>query len=181
MSEPALRVEAPSVADHRPVPMGMLPRGIQTWVMLAVAVGMVAIILFAGRREPPARAVATAQPAAPNPERVRDYQERLKALDTRAAQEARSAALPVVPTSAPGVDEGPQAARATDPIVADRKRREYESLFASNVVVSRRAEAQRPNAGSTVSRQSPPSVLRDPAAPSIDAIADAAVRASARA
>jgi type IV secretory pathway VirB10-like protein len=181
MSETALRVDAPPVADHRPVPTGVLPRGMQTWVMLGVAVGMIAIILFAGRREPPARAVATAQPAAPNPERVRDYQERLRALDARAAQEARSAALPVVPASAPAVDDGPQVARATDPIVADRKRREYESLFASNVVLSRRPDAQRPDAGSTVSRSSAPSVLRDPAAPSIDAIADAAVRASARA
>ena len=87
--------------------------------------------------------------SAPNPERVRDYQERLKALDARAAQEARNAALPVGPASAPAVDDGPQVARATDPIVADRKRRAYESLFASNVVLSRRPDAQRPDAGST--------------------------------
>ena len=94
MSETAMRVDGPSVADHRPVPTGVLPRGIQTWVMLGVAVGMIAIILFAGRREPPARTVAMTQPAAPNPERVRDYQERLRALDARAADEARSAAAP---------------------------------------------------------------------------------------
>src|SRR5258705_346634 len=55
MSETALRVDAPSVADHRPVPTGVFPRGMQTWVMLGVAVGMLAIILFAGRREPAAR------------------------------------------------------------------------------------------------------------------------------
>jgi type IV secretory pathway VirB10-like protein len=181
MTDTAVRVDSPSVADHRPVPTGVLPRGIQTWVMLGVAVGMIAIILIAGRREPPARAVATTQPAAPNPERVRDYQERLRALDARAADEARSAAVPVAPASAPTANDGPQVARATDPIVADRKRREYESLFASNVVLSRRQEGQRPDTGSTVSRSSAPGVLRDPATPSIDAIADAAVRASVRA
>jgi hypothetical protein len=181
MSDTALRVDAPSVADHRQVPRGVLPRGMQTWVMLGVAVGMIAIILLAGRREPPARAVATAQPAAPNPERVRDYQERLRALDARAVQEATSASRPVAPASAPAVDDGPQVARPTDPIVADRKRRAYESLFSSNVVLSRRPDAQRPDSGSTASRSASVSGVRDPAAPSIDAIADAAVRASARA
>jgi hypothetical protein len=38
MSETALRVDAPSVADHRPVPRGVLPRGMQTWLMVARAI-----------------------------------------------------------------------------------------------------------------------------------------------
>src|SRR4051812_33670485 len=104
MSDTATAVDAPLVADHRSVPAGVLPRGMQTWVMLGVAVGMIAVIVFAGRREPPTRAAATAQPTAPNPERVRDYQERLRALDGRAALE-RSAAVPVAAASAPPLDE----------------------------------------------------------------------------
>ena len=36
------------VADHRPVPRGVLPRGTQTWLMVALAVGILAIILIAG-------------------------------------------------------------------------------------------------------------------------------------
>ena len=39
-----------TVADHRPVPRGVLPRGVQTWVMAGVAVGMLAIMLIVGRR-----------------------------------------------------------------------------------------------------------------------------------
>lgn len=181
MGETTRRVDAPAVADHRPVPTGVLPRGIQTWVMLAVALVMIAIILFAGRREPPARAVTTPQPSAPSPERVRDYQERLKALDARAAQEAISSAPQGTPAPAPAVGDGPPVARAPDPIVAERKRREYDSLFASNVVLSRRPDGQRPDTGSAAPRSAGSRVLRDPGAPSIDDIADAAVRASARA
>jgi type IV secretion system protein VirB10 len=64
--------------------------------------------------------------------------------------------------------------------VAERKRREYESLFASNVVVSRRPEGQRPDASRGAAPTGQP-VGDGARIPSIDEIADAAVRASARA
>ena len=53
--------EPPSatVTDHRPVPRGVLPRGVQTWVMAGVAVGMLAIMLIVGRPDPPARPATT--------------------------------------------------------------------------------------------------------------------------
>jgi type IV secretion system protein TrbI len=70
--------------------------------------------------------------------------------------------------------------RSEDPLVSERKRRDYESLFASNVVLSRRPESQRPDAGQ-LRTAAPARGLADPAAPSIDDIADAAVRASMRA
>jgi type IV secretion system protein VirB10 len=76
--------------------------------------------------------------------------------------------------------EEPQSAPAPDPLVAERKRREYESLFASNVVLSRRPEGQRPDAGKAAGTTGPPAV-NEAKIPSIDEIADAAVRASARA
>src|SRR5262249_15030359 len=57
-----------------------------------------------------------------------------------------------------------------------------ESLFASNVVLSRRPESQRPDTGQLRTAPATPARgLTDPAAPSIDDIADAAVRASMRA
>jgi type IV secretion system protein VirB10 len=67
--------------------------------------------------------------------------------------------------------------KAEDPIEADRRRREYESVFASNVVVSRRPDAQRPDA-STAPRATPSS--GDQSSPSIEDIADAVVRATMR-
>ena len=60
--------------------------------------------------------------------------------------------------------------------MTDRKRRDYESLFASNVVLSRRPENERPDAG-RVRRTAAPA-RSDPASPSIDDIADAVVRAT---
>lgn len=180
MSDTALRTDVAAVTDRRPVPAGVLPRGMQTWIMLAVAVGMLAVILLAGRREPPRRSVAAPATApTPNPDRVRDYQDRLRALDARAAQEASSASLVQGPAR-PAYDE-PAAPRAEDPIVAERRRRNYESLFASNVVLSHRPETQRPDSGTATSRAASVAPPREAATPSIDDIADAAVRASTRA
>jgi type IV secretory pathway VirB10-like protein len=167
----------PPVSDHRPVPRGVLPRGFQTWLMAGLALGIVLIILIAGRPEPPAVPGQTAPaPLAPNPDRLRDYQERLRAMEARQAQEAQTTTPPAVQQP---VAE-PSAPRPEDPIAADRKRREYESLFASSVVLSRRPDAERPDAG--VGRGGP-SMGRESASsdlPSLQEVADAVVRATGR-
>lgn len=181
MNETPATADSVPVSDHRPVPRGVLPRGMQTWLMVGVAVGMIAIIVATGRPEAPVRAVPAATAAAtPNPDHLREYQDRLRATEARAAQEAQVAAL--TPPSPHALNDDPPAARAEDPIVADRRRREYESLFAGNVVLSRRPDAQRPDAGRlTATTGSSATPRRDAASPSIDDIADAAVRATARA
>ena len=66
-----------------------------------------------------------------------------------------------------------------DPIATDRKRREYESLFASNVVLSRRPENERPDVGRNTSQSNAPA-RSDGASPSVDEVADAVVRATTR-
>lgn len=183
MAEPPTAAGATPVIDHRPVPRGVLPRATQTWIMAGIAVGVIGIILIAGRPEPPTRpvAVATSAPQAPNPDRVRDYQDRLRILESRAAQETQAATI-MPPPPSPSVYESTGAPPPEDPIVAERKRREYESLFASNVVLSRRAEHERPDAGRVISSTTTPPTRGEPAGtPSIDEIADAAVRASTRA
>src|SRR5260221_11828090 len=130
------------VADHRTPPRGVLPRGTQTWLMAGLAVGILAIIVFTGHPQPAARAAAaTAQAVAPNPERLRDYSDRLRVLDERARQQAvAEPSRRPMPQAAYGEPPTPPP---PDPLEADRKRREYESLFSSNVVVSRRPDAQR--------------------------------------
>src|SRR6476660_2387296 len=163
-----------TVADHRPVPRGVLPRGVQTWVMAGVAVGMLAIMLIGGRPDPPARPAQTAAPAQPpSADRVRDYQDRLRLLEAQALRDAQ------VGAPAPGVQpvqyDDPQPPAPQDPIAADRKRREYESLFASNVVLSRRPETERPDIGGNT-RQANASPRSDSTNPSVDEVADAVVR-----
>jgi type IV secretion system protein VirB10 len=179
----AAHVDAPGTApvvDRRPVPRGVLPRGVQTWLMAALAVGMLLIIFLTGRPEAPTGARQSAvAPQAPNADRVRDYQERLRMLDEQAAREARDAALAQA-TLPPSMDNDMPTSAQVDPLVAERQRREYESLFASNVVLSRRPDAQRPDAGGARNA----AAGRQPAAiagePSIDEIADAVVRATVR-
>jgi hypothetical protein len=73
------------VTDHRQSPRGVLPRGMQTWLMAGLALRMVVIMFAIGRPDPPARPTATATTPIPSAGCVRDYQERLKATEARAA------------------------------------------------------------------------------------------------
>ena len=175
MSEPVASPGTPPVTDHRPAPRGVVPRGFQTWLMVGLAAGIVLIILLTGSPEPPKPTVASsAAPTTPNPDRLRDYQERLRAMEARQALEAQAAATAPATPIAPRYDES-TAPPAEDPIVAERKRRDYESLFASNVVSSRRPEAERlnPNAAGF-----PGAPTRAAADASLDEIAAAVVRAA---
>jgi type IV secretion system protein VirB10 len=167
------------VVDRRPVPRGVLPKGVQTWLMVALAVGMLGVIFLAGQPNGPAAPRPASQPAAaPSTDRVRDYQERLRLLDEQAARELRQAALDAQALPAPTAPDD-VAPAAVDPLVAERRRRDYESLFASNVVLSRRPDGQQPDRGQLgVPSNTDPRLATGE--PSIDEIADAVVRATAR-
>src|ERR1700730_2844479 len=155
-----------SVTDHRNAPRGVLPRNTQTWLMVGLADGILGIIVFTGHPQPAPRVAAAtaAQAAAPNADRRRDDQDRLRLLDERSHQQALSESR--APLARPTFDD-PAATgtpAAPDPIEADRKRREDESLFSSNVVVSRRPEAQRLTPGrEPLTRALPPGVAPDDA------------------
>src|SRR5512134_2790331 len=165
----------PAVTDRRPVPRGVLPRGVQTWIMAGIALGMLAIMLIVGRPDPPPRPTQAAAPAqAPSADRVRDYQDRLRLLEAQALREAQTAGV-TQPEPAPYAETAP--APVQDPIAEERKRREYESLFASNVVLSRRPEAERPDVGRSIGF-SQDEARRDNPTPSLDEIASAVVRAT---
>jgi len=168
----------PAVTDRRPVPRGVLPRGVQTWVMAGVAVGMLLIMLVVGRPAPPPRAAqATAPVQAPSSDRVRDYQDRLRLLEAQALREAQTTPA-AAPEPAEYTETGP--APAQDPIVEEQRRREYESLFASNVVLSRRPEAERPEQGRMAGTSGRVPTDANGTAPSVDEVADAVIRATAR-
>jgi type IV secretory pathway VirB10-like protein len=172
------------VTDHRVPPRGVLPRHAQTWVMLAVAVGILGIIVLTGEPEPTASPVGTgpASPTVPSADRLRDYQDRLRVLDERARQQVipEPAPDPVSPTP-PYAYEGAGSPPPTDQLAEERKRREYESLFASNVVLSRRTETDRVVTGEpTVTSRGGHTDDTMSAPPSIDDVADAVIRATSR-
>lgn len=168
----------PAVTDRRPVPRGVLPRGVQTWIMVGVAVGMLAIMLIVGRPDPPPRPAQAAAPVqAPSADRVRDYQDRLRLLEAQALREAQMATVaPAEPTQYDNTAPAP----AQDPIAEERKRREYESLFASNVVLSRRPESERPDQGRIGTMAAGVPAQPGSPSPSVEEVADAVVRATAR-
>jgi type IV secretory pathway VirB10-like protein len=183
MSDASSAPGTTSVTDRRSMPRGVLPRGIQTWLMAGIAAVMLLIILLAGRPQPAARPTPLATPAAaPSPDRLREYQDRLRLMESRAAQEAQaSASTPVSPASPYNLEPAAPSSNQ-DSIAADRKRREYESLFASNIVLSRRRDSERPEGnGQAAAGTGTTSAPRAAANPSIDDIADAVVRATTRA
>lgn len=171
------------VTDSRIAPRGVLPRNAQTYLMLAVAVGILGIIVLTGNREPESRPVSAATTPATmalNPDRLRDYQDRLRVLDDRARQALNEPRVDQPPRL--GGYEEPGMSAAPDPLEAERKRREYESLFSSNVVLSRRPDGQRLNSNDTAARWTRSAAPDDgiPPPPTIDQVADAVIRASSR-
>jgi type IV secretion system protein VirB10 len=148
--------------------------------MAALALGMLGIIFLTGQTDGPSRPASSgASPQAMDADRVRDFQQRLRVLDTQATADAQADSLGE-PSSGRRSEEGggpPQM----DPVMAERQRREYESLFASNVVLSRRPDAQRPDAGGGTRTPSIGGGHSGEPEASIDEVADAVVRATTRA
>ena len=78
--------DAAPVRDRRIPPRGVLPRQLQTWLMLGIAGLIMAIILIAGHPQPPASPRSTPAGVAPtlaSPDRIRTYQQRLAAEEVR--------------------------------------------------------------------------------------------------
>ncbi len=145
------------VLDRRRWPDGVVPRHLQQWVLIGVAVVMVAILALSG---PPAkpRATTTTAPAAvaidPNQQRIEDYQQRIQeqALRLTAEQASLEAAKAALSTGVPGGEptSGPASAppqvdsaavvRSSGPV--DRESHEDRARFADNVAFSRPPEGQ---------------------------------------
>src|SRR6185295_2623824 len=85
------------VVDRRPIPRGALPRGVQAWLMAAIATGMIAVIFFAGDPDPDRtpRGPQPRQEQVADPARLAEYQERLRLVESRTNQE------PAAPPAAP--------------------------------------------------------------------------------
>jgi type IV secretion system protein VirB10 len=174
------------VVDRRTTPRGVIPRSAQTWLMLGLAVAILGIIAITGSPESGPRQVNTPTQSAstPNPSRLRDYQDRLRLLDERARMEAMQSSS-LAPAPAPqvqAVDTPPQP----DPLADERRRREYESRFARVSVLARHPERHVPPLAAADGHPARSGSQEDvepgsaSAAPSLDAVAEAVLRASSR-
>lgn len=157
MTEPNTGPAAQPIQDKAPKPPGLMPKNIQAWVMLGLAVLMVAIMWLTGGKKPqtgPKSSVPTFQPPAQavNDAQINALQSRIQELQ----REQESAITrqnkffgslpPGTETSAPAQVSGPAPEPAQpDPVQEEKKRRAYASLFASNVALTYRQEPAQPD------------------------------------
>ena len=156
--DPPLEPTGPRAAihDRRPALRGVLPRQAQTWIMVSLAVLILAVILITGQRTPEPVVSLTpvvARPGTIQPAQVRSYQERLAEQEARLRQEMAPAAPAPLEAASPAVI----APADVDPLVDERRRRDAQSLFADNVAFSRRAGSERPPAVTMPPSVAPPS------------------------
>jgi type IV secretion system protein TrbI len=149
------RPTQPSTIQERATkPPGLLPKNVQSWLLLGLAFLMVAIMWLTGRKKPATaynRASSVAPIEAPlevNQAKIAEMQNRIQDLqrqqllaETALAQETRQLSTPDHDAAAPspgGADPSGGQHPPEDPIETERKRRAYVSLFSSNVALSYR-------------------------------------------
>jgi type IV secretion system protein TrbI len=142
------------VQEKTAKPAGLLPKHVQSWILVGLALLMVMIMWLTGGKKPQP-ALKNGVPLLPtqpsvevNEAKIADLQNRIQELQREqlVAQNALSQQTrllgaatpqdPQPPSQAPPA--APPAERAQDAIAAERKNREYLSLFASNVALSYR-------------------------------------------
>ena len=131
------------IQDRREKPKGVLPRQMQMWLMVGIAVVILLIILMTGHQDPPAK-VDAAERSAPveltTPDKVRAYTQQLKDAQAR-LDRLKAQADEVTHQTTPANQAAPTT---SDPVADDERRRDYQSLFADNVALSRRSGEQQP-------------------------------------
>lgn len=153
MTEQNTAPAAARIEDKAPKPPGLMPKNVQAWVMLGLAVLMVVIMWLTGGKKAqtsPKSSVATFQPPAPtevNEAQIAALQNRIQELQreqqTAITQQNKFFGSlqsgPQPAASAQITGEAPQPS-PSDPVQEERKRRAYVSLFSSNVALSYRKE-----------------------------------------
>jgi type IV secretory pathway VirB10-like protein len=142
------------IQEKTPKPPGLVPKNVQSWILIGLAVLMVLIMWLTGGKkpQPAAKTVTQAAPAEVplevNQTRINELQTRIAELQRQQmvaqnalAQQTRllgAAPQDSQPAQPPAASGNPSPERAEDAIHSERKKREYLSLFASNVALSYR-------------------------------------------
>ena len=178
MTEPENPV--PNIPKTPASPPGLLPRNTQAWLVGGISLLMVLVIALTGRNNPkehPAASVQTAGVDATT-RRIEEYRMRIDQEGQKLQLErARLAQTPSVLGQGPGssgqpMPAGPVAAYSSryalsnsvpeDSLESERQKREYQSLFASNVALTFRPSPT-PSA-SAATTASPDTIARTVAA-----------------
>src|SRR5271168_5328826 len=179
MTEPT---QPAQVQEKSPKPQGLLPKNVQSWLLIGLAFLMVAIMWLTGGKKPPTpakTASSTAPVPAPlevNETKISELQNRIEQMqrDEQAAQSAltqQTRLLGGTPQDSQqaqrqNVSGNPTDQRAEDPIQTERKRRAYVSLFASNVALTyRKTKSTPPTVPAPEAEASPPTPSLVPVGP----------------
>ncbi|MBI1355767.1 MAG: hypothetical protein GC160_15615 [Acidobacteria bacterium] len=150
----------PVVRDKSPKPPGVLPKNVQAWVLIGVATVMVCVLAFSGGQSSPSgRTDPLSKDDAvtdPNAARIQEYRNRLEAearkleAERQRLKQATAALMTEPPEPEPEASPPFQSYgyyRPTETatpqktaLEQERERREYESLFASNVALTYRED-----------------------------------------
>lgn len=160
MSQQEIDNQPPAVRNTTPKPPGVLPKNVQAWVLIGVATVMVCVLAFSGGQSPPSGRTdpLTKDDAVtdPNAARIQEYRNRLEAearkleAERQRLKQATAALMTEPPEPEPETEPPFQPYgyyRPTEPatpqktaLEQERERREYESLFASNVALTYRED-----------------------------------------
>jgi type IV secretion system protein TrbI len=157
--------ETVEVQEKAPKPPGLLPKHVQSWLLAGLAVLMVLIMWLTDGKSPsaPAKAARSAVPAQPSVEvnetKIAELQNRIAELQreqlvaqSALAQQAHVLGAGAVNSQQAGTAANPNEAKSEDVIEAERKKRAYLSLFASNVALTYRKVPP----GAAVTEAAPP-------------------------
>jgi type IV secretion system protein VirB10 len=161
------------IIEKSPKPPGLLPKNVQSWLLVSIALGMVLIMWLTGGKKPPATPKAgvpltpVLAPVEVNETKIAELQNRIQELQreqlvAQSALAQQNRMLGAAPQDSAGTQPSYASNAPTehteDPIQAERKRRDYLSLFASNVAVTYRKNGPSvsdPTAAATASPASP--------------------------
>jgi type IV secretory pathway VirB10-like protein len=148
---------APPPAPATPQkPPGALPKNAQTWAIIAVALIMILVLAFSSsgaKTKPPAASQGSAA-TDPNQQRIQEFRKRIEdeAARLQAEQERLAQAKQGLANAVTGDGDAPQQPARNldqdrppstqDQLAAEKAKREYASLFASNVALSYRKADQ---------------------------------------
>ena len=155
------------IRDRSVRPAGLLPKNTQTYVILGITVVMVGAIAFSGGGAASPKQATSAQPKTasvidPNLARIQEYRNRIDEQARKLAAEqaqleqtkqalglpatsqptfvpSRTTPTPIAPTP---IVTPPPARTEKTALELEQEKRDYQSLFASNVALSFRKEAE---------------------------------------
>lgn len=139
------------IQDKAPKPPGLLPKNVQSWLLIGLALVMVLIMWLTGGKKPqataktPASSVTAQAPVEVNETKITELQNRIQELQREqlVAQNALAQQTRFLGAGSQGsqLNQSPStqsSEHVEDPIRTEQKKRDYLSLFASNLALSYR-------------------------------------------